>query len=79
MKLFQEKKFQAAGIRWDKFCTDEMKKEKQRIITTSRRIYSKGNPYRHNKVKSWNEIEGEYKTVIKLFNEFIKYFDKIME
>ena len=76
---FQEKKFQAAGTRWEKFCTDGMKDEKQRLIKTSFNIYKKGNPYRHNKVKSWNEIEPEYQKVIKLYNKFIGLFDKIME
>lgn len=76
---FQEKKFQAAGIRWDKFCTGGMKDEKKRLIRTSFNIYKKGNPYRHNKVKYWNEIEPEYQKVIKWYNKFIGLFDKIME
>ena len=76
---FQEKKFQAAGIRWDKFCTGGMEDEKNKLVKTSFRIYSKGNPYRHNKVKSWNEIEPEYQKVIQLYNKFIQLFDKIMK
>ena len=76
---FKEKKFQATGTRWDKFCTDGMKNEKLRLINTSRKIYRKGNPYRHNKVKSWDEIETQYQSVIESFDKFIDLFDEITE
>jgi hypothetical protein len=76
---FQEKKFQATGILWDKFCTDGMKNEKRRLIKTSRKIYKKGNPYRHNKVKSWNDIKTQYQSVIESFDKFIELFDEITE
>jgi hypothetical protein len=76
---FQEKKFQATGILWDKFCTDGMKNEKRRLINTSRKIYKKGNPYRHNKVKSWNDIKTQYQSVIESFDKFIELFDEITE
>ena len=52
--------------------------ESRRMIKKALFIYVQGNPYRHNKVKSWTEIKSEFKNIRKVFNQFTKLFNELV-
>lgn len=75
---FQNKQFKPSGWRWENYCSGEKKKQIQ-LINMAFKIYKKGNPYRHNQVKCWSEVESMYEKTHNLFKEFIKIFDELMK
>lgn len=74
---FNKKNVPFSGDLFDNFMSRKSEKS-TRMINKARYIYLRGNPYRHNKVKSWTEIKSEFKNIRKAFNQFTKLFNELV-
>ena len=74
---FNTKNVPFSGDLFDNFMSKKSEKS-TRMIKKAIFIYRQGNPYRHNKVKSWAEIKSEFKNIRKVFNQFTKLFNELV-
>ena len=76
------KAVQAIGDVFQQFAANvtECKKPKKKVwklINLARKLYECGHKYRHNDIKSWEDVKSIYDKQASLFDEFCEVFDKL--
>ena len=67
----------AKGEYWSRFSKSD--RRRNRLVNLAYKIYDAGNPYRHNRVRTWTEVRPLFDKNLERFEEFMKLFDKLVK
>lgn len=67
----------AKGEYWSRFSKSD--RRCNRLVHLAYKIYDAGNPYRHNRIRTWTEVRPLFDNNLEHFEEFMKLFDKLVK
>jgi hypothetical protein len=76
-KGFNDKTVVAKGHYFDKFSSKNGRR--YRLLNSAQKIYTAGNPYRHNKVTSWVQVRPKFENILHEFEDFMTLFDELVK